>query len=599
MGANGNNGSADLARTLTGADAPWYVRVLHVVLKLLRKLAPALQIALLLMGVAVALYYGYQLRQALLQSQENVAKGLHAKLESTAHPHKGIAAFLLSGLEETLPPDKDLVNNEQLRSTLKDIETTLQKLSDEAKSFNETEVADSLKLRVTNISSGSVSPWQKAVTSRDAAAKFLMVPAISLRRKGLVERPLDQSLLNDVLKYNPEVLFDLQAASVLEPHLRKLDRMTIRSLPVVQTYFIAESGVIILHASNVTDHGKYYQDQFAPYTLFMDRPYFWQAVERSAPMSLFDYQTEPYIDLGGNGLVITYTKKVDLPNQRVGIVCADVKLPEPSVVEIKERLRSLGAEFAEFSWTIDRGREGFIPDDFAWFEKQMAGQNRKEQSRSLGAIALEQQQAGVENKPDTMRFTVPLESTEWSEGLRKTKLLWVRVDFGSIRRKLTWDLLWFSVGIALMVLSGSTILYDYKVLHGEMNSVLRKMSRVMSDASTPFAWIDDKNEFVYANSSFLKLLDYPNLEQLKSKPFRALVTNETQPMYDEVLSKSGKGEETREYEIDVLTSKNEVVRVVAHGERIPYPTFWRRGLPHRFGVFLRWRKSGETTWVRC
>src|SRR5258707_2644083 len=150
-----------------------------------------------------------------------------------------------------------------------------------------------------------------------------------------------------------------------------------------------------------------------------------------------------------------------------------------------------------------------------------------------------------------------------------------------------------------MVLAGSTILYDYKLLHGEMNSVLRKMSRVMSDAADPLAGIDDKNQFVYANSSFLKLLDYPNVDQPKSKPFRALVTHETQQTYDDVLSKSGKGEETREYEIDVLTRQNAVVHVAAHGERIPYPTFWRRGLPHRFGVFLRWRKSGETTWSRC
>jgi hypothetical protein len=33
--------------------------------------------------------------------------------------------------------------------------------------------------------------------------------------------------------------------------------------------------------------------------------------------------------------------------------------------------------------------------------------------------------------------------------------------------------------------------------------------------------------------------------------------------------------------------------VLVHGERIPYPTFWRRGLPHRFGIFLEWHdKNG-------
>src|SRR5438270_9396259 len=195
MSANGNNGTDDLARTLTGGDVPWYLRLLHFLLKLIRRLAPALQTALLLLGVTVALYSGYQLRQALLQSQENVAEVLHAKLESTAHPHKGIAAFLLSGLDETLPPDKDPVDNEQLRSTFKEIETTLQKLGEAAKSLNETQVAESLKLKVSSTGPGSVSAWQKIVTSKDGADKFLMVPAIALRRKGLVEPALDQSLL--------------------------------------------------------------------------------------------------------------------------------------------------------------------------------------------------------------------------------------------------------------------------------------------------------------------------------------------------------------------------------------------------------------------
>src|SRR5258707_12285326 len=120
-----------------------------------------------------------------------------------------------------------------------------------------------------------------------------------------------------------------------------------------------------------------------------------------------------------------------------------------------------------------------------------------------------------------------------------------------------------------MVVAVTTILYDYKLLHGEMNSVLRKMSRVMSDAATPFAWIDAKNQFVYANSSFLKLLDYPNVEELKSKPFRALLTHETHQTYDDVLSNSVKGKETREYQMNIVTRQNAAVHVAAHGKWNP------------------------------
>ena len=113
-------------------------------------------------------------------------------------------------------------------------------------------------------------------------------------------------------------------------------------------------------------------------------------------------------------------------------------------------------------------------------------------------------------------------------------------------------------------------------------------SKVMRGASTPFLWLDEENEFVDANDSFLELLGCSNLEDLKkhSPTFRGLVTAETQPTYDEILASSGRGMETGEYQIDVITKTGKVLHVRAHGERIPYPTLWRRGLPHRFRVFV-------------
>ncbi len=86
----------------------------------------------------------------------------------------------------------------------------------------------------------------------------------------------------------------------------------------------------------------------------------------------------------------------------------------------------------------------------------------------------------------------------------------------------------------------------------------------------------------------MAILGHENLEELKrqSPPFKGLVTDATQQRYDEVLDISGAGQETGEYEISVITKTGAVLHVRAHGERIPYPTWWRRGLPHRFGIFV-------------
>jgi PAS domain S-box-containing protein len=265
---------------------------------------------------------------------------------------------------------------------------------------------------------------------------------------------------------------------------------------------------------------------------------------------------------------------------------------------MKKRLVSLGADVGEFSWIIGKGKEGALPGDFGWFENQLRGQSAEDQARFLGAIAMESDYPASPEAGDrsgVISFTIPTGSLVWDQGGRKTMLLWARVNFASSRKALTADLICFSVGIIMLVLVSSNIFHDYTVLRREMSNVLKKMSQVMYEASTPFAWINEKNEFIKVNESFLEVLGYANEEDLKSHSptFRGLITAETQPKYDEVLSRSAAGGETGKYEVDIRTREGDELHVVIHGERIPYPTFWRRGLPHRFGVFLEWSKKVE------
>jgi hypothetical protein len=61
--------------------------------------------------------------------------------------------------------------------------------------------------------------------------------------------------------------------------MRKLDNASGERLTVIQTYFTTESGVFLIRAKGVNHQGDYYGKQFQPYTQYMDRPYFWGAVD--------------------------------------------------------------------------------------------------------------------------------------------------------------------------------------------------------------------------------------------------------------------------------------------------------------------------------
>lgn len=566
--------------------------LLQILQRLLRKLSPILQIFLLAVSLAIASIYGYKLRDRLISSQESIGKALQSKLEPTTHSHEGVASLVLSGLKAPPPDNKDY--SAKLGPTLAKIDEKIENSINDAKALGSRKVFASLGLQVL----GSGSSWRKMVTRTQGADTFLMVPAISIRKPDLTDPPLETQHLEDALAYNPEVLSDLHVAANIAPLIKELDGLTVQSLTIVQTYFISEAGVILLRQSNVEDNVNYYKGQFPPFTLFNDRSYFREAVKNNLKYEHFNYRTAPYIDAGGNGVVITYSRAVKLANQRAGIICVDVKLPA-GVSEMKKRLVSLGADVGEFSWIIGAGKEGYLPGDFGWFENQLRGQSAEDQARFLGAIAVESDYPpppGTETRTDVISFTIPTGSTVWDQGRRKTTLLWARVDFGSSRAALTADLVGFSVGIILLVLVSSNIFHDYTVLRREMSNVLKKMSQVMYEASTPFAWLNEKNEFIKVNESFLDVLGYTNEEDLKSHTpkFRGLITAETQPKYDEVLLRSATGGETGKYEVDIKTKEGDTLHVVIHGERIPYPTFWKRGLPHRFGVFLEWSKKVES-----
>lgn len=609
----GNDGNEPLTTSVVNLETlSW--KTVEKFYVLFTRLWTPVQLLLAAGGLAVAVYYGNALRFSLLNTHRSVALALAAKLEPTRTTDQGISAFLLSSVKEDWAK-AEYLNIPELNSILQAVAAKVQEVADRAQSEEKADGMDASgvnvpraasasvrdavdKLNLKVINSGSTEPWRSAIASLRKES-FMVVPAMSLRRKTLGELPLDPndpSRLVAALEYNPEIRFDLTLAAELEPIMRRIDNAGGERLEVIQTYFITESGVFLIRANGVKVQGDYYGDEFQPYTQYMDRPYFWGAVDvRQHKFTPFDYGTKPYLDLGGNGFVVTFSKKFDLPNQRVGVLCVDAKLPDDVTSDVEKHIKSLGARVSDFYWSenkgIEPGRQGPLPAEFNWFDIQL-NKSRAARSQVLGNVATEPPKASSSQPQDesggVVRFTVPVSSGEYGDGIKRTRLLWVEFDSASILKNLTKNLVLFTAGIVLVIAVTWSLFWDYAVLKREMSNVLEKISKVMRDASTPFVWLDEKNEFVEVNRSMLNVLGHENIEELKkqSPTFKGLVTYATQPTYDEILEISGAGQETGEYQIAVITKTGQVLHVRAHGERIPYPTWWRRGLPHRFGIFV-------------
>jgi PAS domain S-box-containing protein len=593
---------------------------------LFAKLWTPVQLLLAAAGLGVAFYYGNQLKLSLLNTHNSMAKALAAKVEPTRDAGQGVVAFLFSNVGGGWTKVEHL-NLKELTPMLQEVEKKIREVIQELMAEEEARSAvaagdagtrgrgrkagrakatpsDSAKLigdlGLTVITEGAGESRQANATANAAVVGapklyYLAVPFTALHGKTQHEPPpvpKDPARLAELLDYNPEIKSHMRIAAEIVPLTRRAEKASGDQLTVVQTYFITELNVFVIRQASVKDQGQYYAGQFHTYTQQVDRPYVWEALDskpgRVTPTP-FDYVTKPYLDLGGNGFVVTFSKKFELPNHRFGVLCVDAKLPDSITNEIKKDMESMGATVSTFWWG-EKGIESDgghpLPADFSWFNAKLQ-ESAAARSEVLGGITFAPEKA-VGADGSVVMFTVPVTSIEDGLGHRRTRFLLVEFDSTSILKQLTTNLVLFTGGIILVIAVTWSLFWDYTRLKQEMSNVLNKLSKVMRRASTPFLWLDEENGFVDANDSFLRLMGYGNLEELKqhSPTFRGLVTAETQPTYDEVLANSGRGEETGEYEIDVLTKTGKVLHVRAHGERIPYPTLWRRGLPYRFGVFV-------------
>jgi PAS domain-containing protein len=406
--------------------------------------------------------------------------------------------------------------------------------------------------------------------------------------------------LHRALPANPQIGLALGAALAATATLKALDSEGIDGLPIDQSYFMSDIGTVMIRRNSLGRLDSTYLTSFRPSRFFAERPYFWRAVDGTQRSGSFDYVTEPYIDHGGLGAVRTYVKVLKLPNGRRAIIGMDCSIPNGEKAII-DKLRRIAPPVDQLRSrrpriviaTKDRGHLRFAAEDGsvpAWLS-DMSDIFSGTTAEVTGQITSDHDHGNPAN-PDVFQFAIPVGKDPASGGM-STRIVLAEVNLDQMRN------LWLP-GILCVVMSllfGAMLHFFYHqhvVQRREQERVLNKVASIMRDAPTPFCWLNEHNEFIYANARLIELLGYRSLADLQEHPtgfrrtFREMLDLQDQAAYDALLRRSAHELPTDRYTVRVRTNNNAYFRVDVHGERMPFGGVWRNEGPHRFGVFLGW-----------
>ena len=585
--------------------------------------------------------------------------------ENAQHAHTGIASFLLSSIVEEQPgPDSPIVTSNFL-DLVGTIETRL------AKSTIPKAGLPPVTVEVIKSPSNGNNAGTQLFLS-DKSNGFLFVPGIILTHPQILETKLDQggsdeptvSLTQDE---EPRLFDDIAISQAVSSQvcgdLQRLNETStvettifVRDHPpnfltshFSQAYLIFGSGVTRLCEGS--DPGwdkqrKYYKEQFTASTLLEDRPYFAETLADgniarvletpSAPKNFSEvfHRTEPYIDLGGNGVVETFCRRMPIkvmldedksskkptgskalseisraryPYTSDAIFCLDFRLKNNIQNTLLTKIRRFGGFSGEF--TCDESR-GCVPDpqqssvnnvpmkyrvlalffpplDFDGDDtqnlsnkfKSLAAKN--EQSQMTGRISVGY--SGTTAGP--VIFTVPLGSS---------RILAGKLDLHRYQELSSWWGSLFAIFAAAAVIMLVVILADYGLKFREQERAFEAVDTVMRDVPTPYARLDTDGKFLKVNDALAKQLGFTSAQAampvLRNQAYQDFIIDDDVKVYTDIRAERKNGKPYRSYTIRMWAGgepgKPPITRFEVHGWDIPTPRISKNKLGQSFGILL-------------
>lgn len=540
---------------------------------------------------------------------------LTESFEETKGAHKGLEAFVLSGL------------GEKLRSTVvetnvaKEFLTNFNLLHDAVNSSQprpSTEPREPPGLTVETRNTLRPTIADKYVTNTDGQG-FLFIPGMvigaSLRADAtdadiLAEAEKERGVLRSVIvdsKRAAPILKTLLDVKVVGVNDRGLEQEVIATKPV-QAYFLTATGLIRLVRGGVSDVHAHYAPQFKPTNFFPERPYFWKTVDNSAVMGKLEEDspykidkvfntTNPYIDYGGNGIVVTLSRPLEGAAVKSGLFL-DFALGDYAEKSIKQKVEKLGGSWAKISWAAKdpepelKAEEGRLSEQAG---KALAQQiknyyKQKNLSEISGKLFVILREGGK------VAFTVPVGETKFGGTSLPSepssgKLLYCELDLDSFQRWVLYKAVAIAVSFTAFVGFIGALVVDYGKRLQEQEKAFESFGQVMAKAPVAYCRVNEHNEFIDMNKAFATLLGYESLEEAREdlterQTFESLLADDrSRRKYEEIREMRRDRKRTDPYHVR-FRGKNRIVDVRVYGASVSMPKSHPKADPQTFGIVL-------------
>lgn len=601
-------------------------------------------------AVITGAFYVYRTKQY----QEIISTTVRAEGEDTPQRFKVLEAFIMSTVNTNFSDAiKKATISGEFSSGLHAMHEKLSRPTPEAELAaygdppnNERNVKISIPDYIRN---HEKLPLQNAILTDNARMGFLFFPLSLLRTRldNNYRQIFDESLTESRSKFlagsvekDPVIAEDIVISRKLLPTMQSFTLATLfnenddlkklkATMQPVQVYYITKNGVNrIVNNAAAKEQALVYRNMFRATTFFPSRPYYVEAFKR-APTTLANvtgvvkdsfYVSQPYLDIGGFGVVITLALPVRYQSHSDAAICFDISLERDISSNLKNRLKEFGSKPQVITYEI--GSHGRIKGDAltgdnedSGFKNELEDRLRESMkngdlSKVVGNINILDDQPKHEDVSQAsilaflkypleiifgynahpITFALPLDSPQSNssaDGLKVDILISsLNLDrfqqITSLLGLVSVSLLTLAFSIALLSLQGEArILQSYE-------EAFKTVDGVLYGAPTPYCRLNALDIFVDCNTAFCSMLkmqaDRNSVQALIGRTFESLVAPRSRNTYNDVQQRRRAGQEVAPYTLYFTCVDGSEVETRVTSGVIPSRT--HRELPGTFGIMV-------------
>jgi PAS domain-containing protein len=567
-------------------------------------------VALLVLGGALLTANRYIARTR--EYQAIVSNTVYSGGEETPQRFKVLEAFVMSTIGPELRKSiEEAKLSDRFSKELGRIEALLSTSLVTASNVKRKKIDLGLTVSIPDFPA-TITP-QTAIISDNASEGFLFLPFSQLRGRippltfarilNESNRSTHSHTLDSIASGDQSLTDDIQTSRVLLPALkaiagsdalertRALDSMRMDVQPV-QVYYITKHGLNrIVNNQRPANQNRVYRNMFSASTFFPSRPYYVAASRRensagqalTGPAGQHFYVSNPYLDIGGFGVVVTLARPLNYAMHSNAVLAVDlsVRLNNDVLVSLTNKLTAFGAAPTDVICTMRFGSQVECDTEndavlFSLQQKLRAATSNGELSSVVGNITVlsDPPTAPIAEEASTwdiltypfelatgarttpLRFAIPIGQPEpdVGNGLLKARFLVASLDLERYRQITS---LYGLLSICLVAACFTVALFSW---HGQLKrrmsleEAFKTLDYVLAGDPTPYCRLNSNDVVVDCNRAFARFLgmgDTPEgVAAIVDRTFQTLLSQPSQLYYGQIQDQRKKANsEVRPYDL--------------------------------------------------